>query len=429
MGTVRLDRLPGVLANESSRRELLKLGTAALAVAAAGSAPGRAGARQASPAASPVAPGAVARFAYVGTYTREAPGGGGAATPVGISVFTVDAATGALALVQTVPSDNPSFLALDPSQRFLYAINEIDDFEGAETGSIEAYAIDPATGELSLINREDVGGPIPAHLAVDPTGGFVVVGNYVGANYVVLPIRDDGGLAPVSGTIEQTGSGPNQERQEAPHPHAVTFDPAGRFVATADLGIDKVQVFRLDPATGQLEPVSEASMAAGAGPRHLAFHPDGDYLYVINELNATVSVLPYDAASGQLGDEIQSISTVPDGFVGTKSTAEIAVHPSGRYLYGSNRGFPDAPAPEANSIVAYAIDPASGELALLGHTTDGIDFPRNFAIDPTGTWLYVCNQQGDSIVQFAIDPATGGLTATGQVTETPTPVCIAFKSR
>ncbi len=421
------------LAKLLTRREVVRLGgVAGLTTAAAVRPRGGVRAQDATPVAvvpaTPVAVTGEARFAYVGTYTREAPGGGGAATAEGISVFAVAAGTGALSLVQTVPSDNPSFLALDPTQSFLYAGNEIDDFEGSGNGSIEAYAIDPVTGEITLINREDAGGAIPAQLAVDPSGSDVVVAHYVGGNFTVLPIRDDGGVDPVSDSVQNSGSGPNEERQEAPHPHAVVFDPVGGFVVTADLGIDKVQVFRLDTATGQLEQVSEASVAAGAGPRHLAFSPDAAHLYVINELDATITVFAYDPATGQIGAEIQTVSTVPEDFDGTKSTAEIAVHPSGQFLYGSNRGFPDSTSPVADSIAGYSIDQTTGELTLIGHTTDGIDFPRNFAIDPTGTWLYVCNQQGDSIVQFLIDQATGELTPTGEVTESPTPVCLVFKS-
>jgi 6-phosphogluconolactonase len=429
----RRDSLSRSLTRGYTRREVVRVGGAAgLTTVAAAWPRGGVQAQDATPVAvapaTPVALTGEARFAYVGAYTREAPGGGGTATPVGISVFAVAAGTGALSLVQTVPSDNPSFLALDPTESFLYAVNEIDDFEGGGNGSVEAYAIDPVTGETSLINREDAGGAIPAHLAVDPTGSDVVVAHYVGGNFTVLPIRDDGGVDPVSDSVENSGSGPNQERQEAPHPHAVVFDPVGGFAVTADLGIDKVQVFRLDTATGQLEQVSEASVAAGAGPRHLAFSPDASFLYVINELDATITVFAYDAATGQIGAEIQTISTVPADFDGTKSTAEIAVHPSGQFLYGSNRGMPDSTSPVADSVAGYSVDQTTGELTLIGHTTDGIDFPRNFAIDPTGTWLYVCNQQGDSIVQFAIDQATGELSPTGQVTTSPTPVCLVFKT-
>jgi 6-phosphogluconolactonase (cycloisomerase 2 family) len=250
-----------------------------------------------------------------------------------------------------------------------------------------------------------------------------VVADYSGP-FVVLPIGEDGALAPASDIVQNEGSGPNEERQEMSHPHAVVFDPAGQYLATADLGIDTVQIFRLTTG-GQLERASEAMVAPGSGPRHLAFLPDGRFLYVANELNATVTVFAYDA-SGTIGEEVQTISMVPDDFADPKSASEIAVHPSGRFLYASNRGLEGATSPVADSIVQFAIDQESGALTLIGHVSEGLDFPRGFAIDPSGRWLYACNQQGDSIVQFAIDQESGELTPTGQVAETPTPVCIVF---
>ncbi|HXF60598.1 MAG TPA: lactonase family protein [Caldilineaceae bacterium] len=366
-------------------------------------------------------------FAYVGTYTRGAPGGWSDAAeqdpPDGIAVFAYNPDTGEMTHVQTVPSENPSFLAIHPSQQYLYAVNEIDDYEGAEAGSIEAYAIDPVTGELTLLNRQPID-TIPAHLAVDPTGSYVVLANYVGGSFQLLPIEEDGSLGAVLHTVEQTGTGPH-ERQEAPHPHATVFDPSGAYIATADLGTDQVQIWQIQD--DQLVQVDETRVAAGSGPRHVAFHPNGHYLYVINELTATISVFPFDPATGQLGDEIQTIGTVPDDFPEHKSTAEIMVHPSGNFLYGSNRKYEEHPL--ADSIAAYRIDPATGELTLIGHTTEGIQFPRAFNFDPSGRWLFVLNQKGDSIVQFEIDQETGELTPTGLVIETPTPVSLVFKTQ
>jgi 6-phosphogluconolactonase (cycloisomerase 2 family) len=356
-------------------------------------------------------------FVYVGSYTKDPPGGGNN-NPVGLSVFKFDPATGALSPVQQVQSANPSFVALHPSRRFLYVINEIDDYEGRKSGSAEAYAIDPNTGTITLLNRQSLNSPIPAHLALDPTGRRLVVANYIGGDFVVLPIEADGRLGPVSGNIKDAGSGPNTKRQEAPHPHAVVFDPAGGFIAAADLGIDKVQVFRL--SGGGLARVSEAPVAPGAGPRHLAFDRSGKRLYVLDELNSTVTVFAYDPATGQIGKALQTISTEPAGYDGPHSTAEIAVHPSGKFLYASNRGH--------NSIVGYRIDPATGLLSLLGFAKQGVNFPRNFAIDPSGKWLYVANQKGDSIVQFEINQDTGELKPTGQVTPTITPVAIVFRT-
>ena len=362
------------------------------------------------------------RFAYVGSYTRPEIGGQGTG---GISVFAV-APDGSLSLVQTVPSENPTYFALAPDQRALYAVNEVDDYQGRETGSVEAYAIDPETGTLTLINREDSRGTGPAHIAVDPAGRCVVVANYAGATFAVLPIRDDGGLDPASDTVVQTGSGPDPERQEAPHPHGVTCAPRGDIVITADLGIDRVQTFRLDAGRGTLEPIDEAATTPGAGPRHVAFDSTGRLLYVINELDATLQVFPYDSDTGRLGKVLQTVSTLPDDYQGPRNSAEIAFHPSGRWLYASNRRLPGATVLTADSIARFAVDPDTGALSPLDHTTEGISFPRQFALDPTGTRLYACNQLGDTIVQFAIDPETGALQPTGQMTEVLRPVCIVF---
>jgi 6-phosphogluconolactonase len=355
-------------------------------------------------------------FAYVGSYTKNPPGGG-SNNPVGLSVFRLDPTNGALTLVQEVASANPSFVALDPTRRFLYVVNEIDDFEGQKAGSAEAYAINPATGEITLLNRQSVKGTIPAHLAVDPTGRYLIVANYVGGNFVVLPIESDGRLGPVVDEVIDKGHGPNVQRQASPHPHGITFDPAGRFLATADLGTDEIQIFQL--ANGKLVPISKASTAPGAGPRHIVFHPNGRVLFVINELNATVTSFAFDPDKGEIGRELQTISTEPPGYSGPKSTAEIAIDPSGKFLYASNRGH--------NSIVGYRIDPATGRLDVIGHAAEGIVFPRSFAIDPSGKWLYVANQKADTIVQFAIDPSTGELKPTGQVTRSITPVAIVFR--
>jgi 6-phosphogluconolactonase len=355
-------------------------------------------------------------FVYVGSYTKNPPGGG-SNNPVGLSVFRFNPTHGALTLVQEVPSANPSFVALDPTRRFLYVVNEIDDFEGQKAGSAEAYAINPATGEITLLNRQSVKGPIPAHLAVDPTGHYLIVANYVGGNFVVLPIESGGRLAPVVDEVIDKGHGPNAQRQASPHPHGITFDPPGRFLATADLGTDEIQIFQL--ANGSLVPISKASTAPGAGPRHIVFQPSGRVIFVIDELNATVTSFAYDPDKGQIGRDLQIVSTEPPGYSGPKSTAEIAFHPSGKFLYASNRGH--------NSIVGYRVDPATGRLEVIGYATEGVVFPRSFAIDPSGRWLYVANQKADTIVQFEIELSTGEFKATGQVTRSITPVAIVFR--
>jgi 6-phosphogluconolactonase len=355
-------------------------------------------------------------FVYVGSYTKNPPGGG-SNNPIGLSVFELNPTNGALTPIQEVPSANPSFVALDPTRRFLYVVNEIDDYEGQRSGSAEAYAINSTTGKVTLLNRQSVKGPIPAHLTVDPTGQYLIVANYVGGNFVVLPIESDGRLGPVISEIVDTGHGPNAQRQASPHPHGVTFHPAGQFLATADLGTDQIQIFRL--AHGNLVRTSQATTAPGAGPRHIVFHPNGRLLFVINELNATITSFAFDADKGQIGSELQTISTEPSGYAGPKSTAEIAIHPSAQFLYASNRGH--------NSIVGYRIDPASGRLSVIGYAAEGVAFPRSFAIDPSGTWLYVANQKADSIVQFQIALSTGELKPTGQTTPSITPVAVVFR--
>ncbi|MEA2583411.1 MAG: 6-phosphogluconolactonase [Thermomicrobiales bacterium] len=414
------------------RRTILRTtaaGTASAVVGVVAGPRGGAHAQDATPvAATPVAEASPRQYAYVGSDSRAAIEAGADPSDAGISVFAVDPTTGGLALVQTVPSDNAFYFAFDPTQRFLYAVNVIGDYDGKESGSVEAYAIDPATGMLTFLNRQASGGAVAAQPAVDPSGRYVVVANYNGANFTVLPINPDGSLEPVVSSVTQTGSGPNTERQDTSHPHAVVYDPAGKFIAAADLGTDQVLIYTLDLDTGKLEQVSAVSTAPGAGPRHVAFNADGTILYVVNELDATISVYAYDATTGTIGEELQTISTVPDPFVGTKSTAEILIHPSGKFLYNSNRGQPDSTTPEGDAIVGFAIDPETGLLTLIGHTMDDIAVPWSFAFDASGPWLYAAHYDGDSITQFAIDQDTGELSRTGEKTTTPKPFVIQLSN-
>jgi 6-phosphogluconolactonase (cycloisomerase 2 family) len=409
------------------RRTVLKTaaaGSAAVAFGMTARSKGQAFAQE----ATPVTTEASGQFAYVGSDSRAAIAAGADPAEVGISVFAVDPQSGSLTPVQTIASDNPFFFAFDPTQQFLYAVNVIGDYDGGSTGSVEAYAVDPATGKLTFINRQSSGGAVAAHLSVDPSGKYLVVANYSGANIVVLPINPDGSLEPVVSMVERTGTGPNKERQDMSRPHAVIYDPAGKFIAAADLGTDNVITYALDTNTGTLTQISEVSTAPGAGPRHIAFSLDSSMLYVVNEMGATITSFAYDPATGVIGDEIQTISTVPDPFVGTKSTAEIFIHPSGKFLYNSNRGQPDSTTPEGDAIVGFTIDPDSGELTLIGYTMEGVDVPGSFAIDLTGTSLYSANYDGDSITQFTIDQATGELSETGEPTSVPSPFVILLST-
>jgi 6-phosphogluconolactonase len=349
---------------------------------------------------------------YVGTYT------GGESK--GIYRLDFDTSTGALSNRQLAAEvASPSFLATDPTRRFLFAVNEVMESDGKKTGAVTAFAIDPATGVLTLLNHQPSGGPGPCHLAIDREGKNVLVANYAGGSVAVLPIRSDGKLGEATATIQHRGTSINPQRQEAPHAHCANFDAANRFAFIADLGLDKVMIYRFNPSKGTLTPNDPPSAAVkpGSGPRHFAFHPDGRHAYVINELGNTVTAFDYDPSTGVLTPR-QSLSTLPNDFHGTSYTAEIQVHPSGAFLYGSNRGH--------NSIAVFAIDPRSGELTATGHQGREIKTPRNFAIDPTGRYLVVANQDSASLVVFAIDPKTGALVPVGDKVSVPKPVCVEF---
>ncbi len=385
-----------------------------------------ANAQQASATAVPAeAPaGPAPRFAYVGTYTFDAPGGT-AGGPASKGIYVLAMQDGGWTPLQTVESANPSFLAVHPNRRFLYAINEIDMYQGLPTGTAEAYAIDERSGRLTLVNRQplSLSGVIPAHLAVSPDGRALVVALYGGGAYNVLPIGTDGALGKVSGIEKETGSGPDTERQESPHPHMVQFDASGARVLATDLGSDRINVFTL--ADGKLAPIGRTAVQAGSGPRHLALHPSQRHLYVVGELDASVSCYGYDAATGAVGAQRQRVSTLPDGYTGQKSAAALVMHPSGQFLYASNRRL-KSEHPLADSIAAFRVDAASGNLTPLQHWSEGLRFPRALAAAADGRHLYALNQKGDTILRLRIDPATGRLDQPVQVAQVPTPVCLVF---
>lgn len=351
------------------------------------------------------------RFVYVGTYTR----GSGSE---GLYIYRLDMTTGALTPAGVAgEAVNPSFLAADPQHRYLYAVNETMTFEGQAGGGLSAFAIDPQTGALTYINSQCTHGGAPCHVSVDQTGRFVYVANYMGGNAAAFPARADGGLEPASDVVQHTGSGVDPRRQEGPHAHSINLDPTNRYAFVADLGIDKVMAYQLDLVNGKLSPHTApwTEIAAGVGPRHLTFHPNGKYAYLITEMGSTIIAFAYDAAQGTL-TALQTVLALPEDFDGHSTCADIHIGPSGKFLYGSNRGH--------DSIVIYAIDAATGLIAYIGHTPTQGKTPRNFAIDPTGTYLFAAHQDSDTIVAFRIDPETGRLTPTGNITQVPKPVCV-----
>jgi 6-phosphogluconolactonase len=351
-------------------------------------------------------------WVYVGTST------GGKSK--GIYRFRFDTSTGRAGEVElAAETANPTFLAIHPSQRFVYAVNAIADFQGQTTGAISAFVIDAASGGLRFLNQQPSGGAGPCHVVVDAAGRNVLTANYGGGSVAALPLREDGHLQPPSSVHQHQGTGADPKRQDGPHAHSINLDAANRFAFAADLGLDRVLVYRFDPAKGTLTANQPgfAAVAPGAGPRHFAFHPGGRFAYVINELNSTVTAFRYDAGAGAL-HEIQAVTTLPEGFTGTNYPAEVQVHRSGRFLYGSNRGH--------DSIAIFRIDGESGRLTPSGHQPSGGKGPRNFGIDPTGAWMIVGNQGTDNAIVLRIDPASGALTPTGQTFEAPAPICFKF---
>jgi 6-phosphogluconolactonase len=347
---------------------------------------------------------------YVGTYTK--PDGS-----KGIYRFTLDLESGRLGGGDlAAEAKNPSFLAVHPSGEFLYSANELDG-----SGGVTAFAIND-DGSLKLLNQQSSKGAGACHVWVDGAGKNVLVANYGGGNIAALPIHEDGSIGEATGFVQHTGSSVNPARQKEPHAHSVYTDGDDRFVYACDLGTDRVYIYKFDSEKGTLAPNEPAAgiLAPGSGPRHLAFHPAGGYAYVINELLNTIDVFKHDADTGAL-DPVQTVDTLPDDFDGTNTTAEIFVHPSGRFLYGSNRGH--------DSIAVYVINEQTGKLNLVDHTHTGGKAPRNFAIDPTGMWLIAANQQTNDIFVFKIDPATGKLTETGQTAKVGAPVCVLFPPR
>jgi 6-phosphogluconolactonase len=348
---------------------------------------------------------------YVGTYT--------AGNSEGIYLYRLNLASGELKHVaNTRGVVNPSFLALAPSRRYLYAVNEVGEFAGKKSGAVSAFAVDQRTGELRLLNQQASLGADPCYVDVAAGGRFVLIANYTGGNVTVFPVQRDGSLGAATDMKQARGSSVNRERQEGPHAHYIALDPTNRFAYSCDLGTDKIMVFGFDARNGKLLPGEPPSVQVepGAGPRHLAFHPSGKYVFVVNELHSTVTAFARDPAKGSL-KELQTLTTLPKDFTGTSWSADIHLSPDGRFVYSSNRGH--------DSIAIFALD-ARGGLATVGQESTRGMIPRNFAIDPMGTFLLVANQKSDNIVVFRRDRDTGRLRFTGQVAEVPSPVCLKF---
>jgi len=346
---------------------------------------------------------------YFGTYTS------GRNASKGIYRSILDTETGELsAPVLAAEATNPSFIEIHPNGKYLYAVSESGD-----AGTVSAYAIDQDTKNLKLLNSRPSGGSGPCHVNIDYSGKNVLVTNYNSGSVSVIPIKPEGSLAEPTRFVQHEGASINPQRQKGPHAHSVNISPDNRFAFVADLGLDKVMIYKLDVEKGTIvaNDPAFAKVKPGSGPRHFTFGADGKYAYVINEMGGTVSAFAYESASGAL-TEIQTISTLPDDFTGSNSCAEVRVHPSGRFLYGSNRGH--------DSIAVYRIDPAKGTLRFVEHEKADIKTPRNFNIDPTGKFCLIANQGADSVVVFKIDQKTGALEPTGSKISIGKPVCIRF---
>jgi 6-phosphogluconolactonase len=350
---------------------------------------------------------------YIGTYTE------GVRTE-GVHIVRMDRRSGELRRIRSIDvGENPSFLAIHPNRRVLYAVNELEKYNGKSSGAVSAFAIERETGALTRLSEQPSEGSAPCYVSVDASGKVVLVANYNGGSIALFPVEAKGALSPAAIVDQHTGSGPNEDRQKTPHAHCAIVDPSNRFVLAADLGVDRVYVYRLDIDGKSLHHVEggDAVMRPGSGPRHIAFHPKLPLVFVTNELDSTVATLRWDAGRGALSP-LEIHSTLPDGWTGTNYPADIHVSSDGRSLYVSNRGH--------NSIAVFSVAASTGAIARdQVISTDG-DWPRNFSLDPTERWLLVANQRSGSVIVFARDPHNGRLTQTGQRLAIPSPACVRF---
>jgi 6-phosphogluconolactonase len=352
-------------------------------------------------------------WVFVGTQT------GGKSTSKGIYRLELDPATGRLTTAElAAEAEQPTFLTINPNGKFLYTVGEYAKIGDKKAGAISAFALDAKTGNLRFLNRQSSGGGGPCHVSLDREAKCVLAANYNTGSVCCLPIKSDGSLGEATAFIQHQGKSVVPGRQDGPHGHSINVDPTNKLAIAADLGLDKLLLYNFDASKGTLQPHEPPAvdLAKGAGPRHFAFHPNGKFAYSINELDSTVTPLVYDAGKGSF-TALKTVSTLPQPTKGN-STAEVVVHPSGKFLYGSNRGH--------NSIAIFAIDEKTGQLTPQGHQAKDIKTPRNFALDPTGTLMLVANQDGDSILVFRVDLKTGQLTPTESRVDVPRPVCVRF---
>jgi 6-phosphogluconolactonase len=344
---------------------------------------------------------------YVGTYTRDK-------VSEGIYTMTFDSATGKLSdPVLAAPATNPSFLTVHPNGKWLYSVTEA---AGPDAGTVTAFSIDSATGKLTELNQTKSKGSMPCYVSVDSTGKYVFVANYGSGSIAALPIQPDGKLGEATGFMQHEGTGPNAARQKGPHAHSIKQYPKTNFVMAADLGTDKLTAYRFDATKGGFTAIKPAELAPGAGPRHFAFHPKRNVIYVNGEMGSTVTAFGFNPKDGTF-TTLGSLTTLPADHQGENNTAETVVHPSGKFVYVSNRG--------NDSLAVFSVN-SDGTLKAVGHVKSGGQIPRNFNIDPTGNYLLAGNQRTNNLLVFKIDPKSGMLTPTGQELKIGAPVCIRF---
>jgi len=400
----------------TTRRELLGMSAAWIAMAAA--APAGAAPSGATPLAA-AAPGSTsgstavadgARLAYVGSFATGTRGARGE----GLSVYRIDPASGLWSRVQLLSDEvNPGYLVFHPRLPVLYSVHPV-------ANQVSAFRVDDSNGELALVNRQPAGGDDPCHVDVSPDGRFLVVANYMSGNVEVVPIGADGALGTPSDVVATKGEpGPHRTEQPGPHPHQCLFEPGGRFLVVPDKGLDRLFVFRIDGATGRLVPADppSARTRSGAGPRHIAFHPRLPFAWVVNELDSTVAAFRVTSAGALQPTQI--VPSLPSTFTGNNTGSAIVVSPSGRFVYASNRGH--------DSVAIFRVDESNGLLSAVGWESTKGATPRFIGVNPSGTRLYAANQRSHTIVEFAVNQASGALTATGQVIAANTPVCVVFR--